>query len=192
MNRALVLLGLCMTVLTAGAGTVTTRLGSQDGFGIGIGSGDAFLFEDLVMPSGEGTDEWIYGGFTAQLHSAWTGALTGAQLQVFSGGWGLDGQAGVYLNDTLIGRLTDGDSGAGDLNHAYLDTFDLQAFVGLLTGQDRIEIRAANVDDGGVVGFVRLSLQTQEPSGGNVPEPGSAGLAAVALTGVLLARRRRS
>lgn len=191
MNRALVVWGLCVTSLVAGAATVTTRFGSQDGFGIGIRSGDAFLFEDLVMPSGEGTDEWIYGGLTAQLSSSWTGNLQDAQLQVFSGGWGLDGPAGVYLNGVRVGALSDGDNGAGDLNHAYLDTFDLQSFLNELTGLDSIEIRAANPDDGGVVGFIQLSLQTQDAPGSTVPEPASLALAAVALAGVALTTRRR-
>ncbi len=179
-------------VSAAQAAQVATRFGDQDGFGIGVGSGDEFRFGELINPTALGTDDWTYGGFTAQVSSAWTGNLIGGQLQVFSGGWGLDGDAGVYLNNTLVGLLTNGDDGGSEFSRAYLDSFNLTPFLALLTGSNQIEIRTVNPNDGGVLGYLKLILQTQDAGGGNsVPEPASAALAGLALVAALAARRRR-
>jgi MYXO-CTERM domain-containing protein len=176
----------------ATAATVETRFGALDGLGIGLASGDSFEYGNLINPQADGTNDWVGGGFTASLASiSWSGSLTGASLQVFSGGWGFGGNAGVYLNNQLVGELTNGDSGAGDLSYAYLDSFDLAAFLGLIAADNAVEIRAVDPDDGGSLGYIILTLQTQGATGNTVPEPASAALAAVALAGVLLTRRRR-
>ncbi len=179
---------------SAQAGVTVSRFGAQDGFGIGVTSGDEFRFGDLINPTTQGTDDWVYGGFTAQLSSSWAGGLIGAQLQVFSGGWGLDGAAGVYLNNILVGTLTNGDDGGSEFSHAYLDSFNLDPFLALLTGNDQIEIRTVNMDDGGALGFLKLTVQTQDAGGGGntVSEPASALLAAGALAAALGARRRKA
>jgi hypothetical protein len=193
-RSCLTVLGLALSLATssAAAATVETRFGALDGLGIGLASGDSFEYGNLVNPQADGTNDWFGGGFTASLDTiSWSGSLTGASLQVFSGGWGFGGNAGVYLNNQLVGELTNGDSGAGDLSYAYLDSFDLAAFLGLIAADNTVEVRAVDIDDGGSLGYIVLTLQTQDATGNTVPEPASAALAGVALAGVLLTRRRR-
>lgn len=185
-------LALSLAIAPVSAATVETRFGALDGLGIGLSSGGSFEFEDLVNPQADGTNDWVFGGFTAQLGASWSGSLTGASLQVFSGGWGLGGNAGIYLNNQQVGELTNGDgtgSGAG-VNQAWLDSFDLAAFLGLIGTDNTLEIRAADPEDGGSLGFFKLTLTTQD-AGNTVPEPASIALAGVALAGALLTRRRR-
>ncbi|MDT7838371.1 PEP-CTERM sorting domain-containing protein [Aquabacterium sp. OR-4] len=177
--------------LASQAGQVTSRYGALDGLGIGVGDGQAFEFLDLLGPEADGTNGWAFGGFSAQIDSAWIGTLTGASLQVFAGGWGYNGAAAVFLNNQQIGTLSVGEDANGT-NTAHLDQYDLGAFLGMLTGQDLVEIRTVDVDDGGVLGYFQLSLQTQTGGGGTAPEPTSAWLVAAALAAGVLARRRRA
>lgn len=185
----------------ASAAQVEGRFGSQDGFGIHVASGDAYTYGDLIYPTLEGTDELAFGGFTAHVALNWTGNLVAARMDIFSGGWGLDGDAGVYLvrtvngmpQSTLLGALTNGDGGGTAYERAYLDSFDLGNFLNLIETDNQVEIRAANLNDGGVLGYILLILQTQDAGGGvnSVPEPTSILLVGAALAAGLAARRLR-
>lgn len=176
----------------AWAGTVTSSYGADDGLGLGLASGDMVFPLDLFP--GTGVAEWDIGGRSVLLGSSWSGTLQSASLSIFSGGWGLDAPAQVVLNNQLVGSLTvaDGSATPGGDNLAFRDVFDLGGFLGLLTGNDLFEIRTVNPDDDGTLGFLGLTLVTQDAGGGNtVPEPASIALAGVAMAGALLTRRRR-
>lgn len=192
--RALALVStLALTGAAAQAGVVEARFGATDGLGIGLPNGGTFQFFDLVNPQADGTDDWTEGGFTAQLSTPWIGSLTGASLEVFSGGWGFGGDAGIYLNNQFIGLLTngDGDQSGQFINTAWLDSFELSGVLGLIGTDNTVEIRATDSGDFGSLGYIKLTLQTQDGTGGTVPEPASAALAGVAIASALLTRRRR-
>jgi hypothetical protein len=189
------LLALTLAVLgsAAQAGVVESRFGATDGLGIGLASGDTFEFFDLINPQPDGTNEWVEGGFTAQLSVSWSGSLTGASLEIFSGGWGFGGDASVYLNNQLVGLLTNGDGDQTGLfvNTAWLDDYNLSGMLGQIGTSNTIEIRTLDASDFGSLGYVKLTLQTRDAGGGSVPEPASALLAAIALGGAALTTRRR-
>lgn len=191
--RAIALMLALFAAVPAVAGTVTTRYGSQDDFGLGVASGDSFLASDLAARAGNETDAWGDGGVVASLTGSFTVPLLGARLDVFSGGWGHGGQAQVLFNDQLVGLLSDGDIDTLGDNFAWVDSFDLIPFLGLITGMDTVKIVTATADDGGVLGYIKLILQTQNAGNGgnNVPEPISILLVGAALAAGLAARHRR-
>ena len=201
--RRLVIALLMLTLGASGlasAAQVEGRFGSQDGFGIHLASGDTYTYGDLIYPTLEGTDDLAFGGFTAHVGLIWTGNLVAARMEIFSGGWGLGGDAGVYLvhtvnglpQSTLLGMLKNGDGGGTGPETANLDSFDLGNFLNLIEADNLVEIRAVDGNDGGVLGFIKLIVQTDAGGTGNpVPEPASLALVGAALSAALMARRRR-
>ena len=186
---------LCVGLASAGAqaAQIVSRFGSQDGFGSGVASGDSFAFFDLIAPTPEGTDDYVFGGFSATLGASWSGNITSARVEVFSGGWGLGGNARFLLNGFDIGSLSFGDSGGTGFDSAHLDTFNLSsADLARLGSSNPFEVRLADpLNDGGVLGYVKLILQTDTGGPTPVPEPASLFLVGAALAAALAARRRR-
>jgi len=182
-------LSVMLAAAPAQAATVSFQLGADDPFG--ILSGEALFLGGFAQ--GPGLGEYNDGGITVQLAANWSQPPVSAQLEVFSGGWGYLTPARLFLNGQLVGNLTVGDAGstASGEDLAFLDTFDLAALLGDLATLNDIEVRPFEDGDGGILGLVRLTLQTQDATGNTVPEPASVALAGVALAGALLTRRRR-
>jgi len=195
LNQSIKSLVATMALVATGAVTaapVVSLVGDKDGLGLGLVSGDGFSFADVGPADGDGTDEWIFGGMSTLHMSSWTGTLVSASLELFSGGWGLDSQAQVYLNGTLVGLLSNGDDSGPNGNAAFLDSFDLTPFLSALTGNDSVEIRTSNPDDGGALDYSQLTLQVRDATGGgnDVPEPATLALVSLALAGAVALRRR--
>lgn len=167
------------------ADTIVSTFGDNDGFNAGVTSGSGFEFETIGLGDADGTDTWHDGNYTFTHEYAITGGpITSASLELFTGGWGYDAPAGVYLNGTFIGSLSVGDVNEPPFNLAYRDVFDLTPYSALLTGSDVFEIRLVDsLYDSGVFDFSTLTVTTGGVTA-PVPEPATvlllgAGLAAV-------------
>ena len=135
---------------TAAAATLVSLVGDKDGLGLGLASGDGFGFSLIGPADADGTDTWHDGNLSFVHTYAVPGAITSASLEIFSGGWGRDAPAGLYLNATFVGNLTEGDDVGPLFNHAFKDVFDLTPFAALLTGHDSVGIHPAfPLPDGG-------------------------------------------
>jgi len=177
---------------TTNAVTVVAALGDKDGFGLGIVHGGGFDYSAIGAGDGDGTDVWRDGNLSFVLDHALPGSIAGASLELFSGGFGLDAPARLYLNGTWVGTLTVGDDAGPLYNYAFKDTFDLAPFSMLLTGHDRFEIRlAAGDDDAGVLDYAELTVTSDLVTA--VPEPATNVLLAVGLLSIVgVARRAQS
>ena len=181
---------LALAVGAAGASTVVSTVGDKDGLGLGLANGDGFNFRLVGPADADGTDEWHDGNFSFVHDYALAGPITSASIELFSGGWGLDAPAGLYLDNTFVGNLTDGDDVGPLYNDAYKDIFDLTPFAALLTGHDTCEIRPPRgIDDTGALDYAQLTVTTAGVTA--VPEPGTHALVALALVALVTVRRRR-
>jgi len=187
--RAAVAATLLAAAGVTNAVTVVSTLGDKDGFGIGVTSGGGFDYATIGAGDGDGTDVWHDGNLTFALNYALPGQITAASLELFSGGFGLEAPARLYLNGTLVGTLTVGDDVGPLYNYAFKDTFDLTSFAALLTGHDAFEILlAAGDDDAGALDYVQLMVTGDVVT--TVPEPETNVLLAVGLLSLVVARRR--
>lgn len=173
--------------------TISTHYGLDDGLGLGLMNGDALFSLDLA--SGTGVAMWGPGGRSVTMSANWLEPIQSANLEVFSGGWGLDAPARVYLNNQMVGVLTqaDGDMTPSGENLAFRDVFNLNAFLAYLTGNDLIEIRTANAIDDGALGFLQLTVTTDDGAGGgnSIPEPAGWAIAALAFVAATRVSQRR-
>jgi len=133
--------------------SVTDLVGDKDGFGLGILEDQSFNPLDLPgLALGETTDGWIPRN---ALPLSWEheyllngfSSITGASLEIFTGGQGAYGPSRLFLDEVEIGYLTNGDSAEG--NFARLDTFDLSSYGDLLKD-----------------GHVSIRVETQYKEGG--------------------------
>lgn len=196
MKRGLKILVGALALALSGAAAATpvvSLFGADNGMGIGLVAGTDFFPFDLDMPGGDGSGEWVNGFGAIQHVNAFNGTVVGAVLEIFSGGWGYGGTAKVMFNGNLLGTLTSTDPSVlgGDANRTVLDSFDLSGHLDWVTGHDAVSFEFADVLDFGAIGFSRLTLQVNDATGGNVPEPASLALVGLALAGVSLQRRRR-
>jgi len=187
--RAAVAATLLAAAGVTNAVTVVSTLGDKDGFGIGVANGSGFDFEALGAGDGDGTDVWHDGKLSFALNYALPGQITAASLELFSGGFGLEGPARLYLNGTFVATLTIGDDVGPLYNYAFKEIFDLTSFAPLLTGHDAFEIRlAAGDDDSGALDYAQLTVTSDVVT--TIPEPATNVLLGVGLLSLLLVRHR--
>lgn len=144
---------------------IVDLIGDKDGFGLVSGPDETFDWREVgqLLP-GELTDGWK-GQNIPTLE--WTHAyqlppsyvITGATLEIFTGGQGDWGPSRVYLDDVFVGELTDG-AELGE-NFSRLDLLDLEPFIYLLDGSDRIRIETVSInggDDNYVLDYSELTI----------------------------------
>lgn len=199
---AIVALSMLVWAGTAFAATVTDLYGDKDGFGIGLMNGysqSTFPPPDIVADDaadvGTITDRHLTSDHTwsRTFDLSSLGAITSASLEIMTYAQGYKGLSSLYLDGTLIGTLTDGDTtyepGSPNLNMAWIDTFDLMAFAGdLLDSASILRIDTVRSDDWWYLDYSELTISDD---GAPVPEPSTMLLFGSGLAGLAFYRRKR-
>ncbi len=174
----------------ASATVIVDQIGDDDGFGIGATHGSAFDWAAVGAGDGDGTDVWMHGDqtITHTYDISGLGTITSATLELFTGGQGLNGLTSVYIDNVLVGELTDGDNAGPGYNYAWLDTFDLMSFASLLDGANELTIDVQSSGDGWVLDYSRLTISDEVAA---VAEPASIALLGLGLAGLGATRRRK-
>ncbi|MBT9486172.1 MAG: PEP-CTERM sorting domain-containing protein [Rubrivivax sp.] len=196
-------LALGLTAGLAQAGVVTSTVGLADGFGDGQTVGgvfDSFNLGYYDAMEGVATDrvsgESLSFGhdYTQDLAGR---TITGATIELVSAGWGNFATAKLFINGVFVDELADGEDDDG-FEYVRYNSFNLGSLLSqlLLDGTDTVTIETygffGNVLDDGALDFSRLTITTQEDTGGGqAPEPASLALAAVGLAAAVGASRRR-
>ena len=170
----------------ANATTVVDLYGDQDGFGIGLSHGDGANYTSIVNEADDDgfTDTWVYStqSWSHVYDLSSLGTLTTATLEIFTLGQGLQGLTSLYVDDQLVGTLTDGDDVGPAYNYAFIDSFDLLAFSSYLDGADTLRIETLSSGDGWALDYSMLTLSDDVSS---VPVPAAVWLFGSGLIGLL-------
>ena len=199
---ALAIVAALIVPIGAYAGTIRILIGDKDGFGAGVKPDESFNAAALPGYDGpgdaDGTDKWFFNqqSFTFS-YTQPEFPVNAAQLEVFSGGQGIYDNAwvfrptSVFLNNTFIGYLSDGQPAPEFANTARKDVINLGPHLGLLTGYDTVSFRpwttGSMIGDGWILDYTQLTLHTRA-----VPDPGSTLLLfGIGLVGLRAWRKRR-
>ena len=180
--------------------SVTDLVGDKDGFGLNVLEDQVVSFDqNYGLAAGQITDGWTNRGI---LPLSWeheyslTGfsSITGAYLEIFTGGQGFYGLSRILLDGKEIGYLTNGESGGHSF--ARLDKFDLSAFLNLLE-DGHVSIRVETQYRGGgytdnnqpadnwILDYSQLTIYgVSDATPAPVPEPSSILLLGIGLIGL--------
>ena len=193
---------ICLSLPVSASATIISSLyGDKDGLGLGIGDGESFNYEAISNAADAGTitDQWIYAdqSWSQTYDFGGFGPIIGGSLEIFTGGQGYHGLSRLFIDDVLIGTLTDGDGydGGNMLNVGRLDIFDLTPWVHLLDGAETMRVDVTSSGDGWALDYSELKIETNDTliSGSAVPEPTSLSLMLLgfSLAGLRVSSRRR-